>query len=185
LERSDEDLMRAYVSGDPQAFRELFRRYAPVLLRMFARGSLREPDAQDLLQQTFLHLHRARLDYQLDAPLRPWVFTIARNLRREHFRRKGRRPEAVLSAAHEPADASAHADPSRPLEAERIRAAVASLPPAQREVIELHWLHELPFSEVAQVLGAGLSVVKVRAHRGYKALRDLLGDEVPQGPDLP
>ena len=57
-----------------------------------------------------------------------------------------------------------------------MRRALAALPDHQREVIELHWLGELPFPEVARAVGASLSAVKVRAHRGYKRLRDLLGE---------
>jgi RNA polymerase sigma-70 factor (ECF subfamily) len=179
-ELNDEQLMHAYVAGDAQAFRELFGRYAPKLLRLFTCGGLSSPDGQDLLQQTFLQLHRARFDFQPDAPLRPWLFTIARNLRHEHFRRGIRRPEGPLSAAGDPADFGPHSDPARRLESQRIRSALASLPPAQQEVIELHWLEELPFPEVAQIVGASLSLVKVRAHRGYKALRTLLGDAAPE-----
>jgi RNA polymerase sigma-70 factor (ECF subfamily) len=176
LSLNDEQLMQAYVAGDREAFRELFRRYTPQLLRLFVNGGA-HADAQDLLQQTFLQLHRARFDYRSCEPLRPWVFTIARNLRRELTRRRARRPEAELHDASDLRDSSSSSDPTRPLEAERIRAALATLPPPQQEVIELHWLQELPFSEVAQVVGASLSVVKVRAHRGYRALRAILGEE--------
>jgi RNA polymerase sigma-70 factor (ECF subfamily) len=53
-----------------------------------------------------------------------------------------------------------------------------TLPPDQRQVIELHWFDGLEFPEVAQVVGATLSAVKVRAHRGYVRLRQALGDDL-------
>jgi DNA-directed RNA polymerase specialized sigma24 family protein len=55
------------------------------------------------------------------------------------------------------------------------------LPADQREVIELHWFDELEFPEVAQVVGASVSAVKVRAHRGYVRLRQILGDAALPG----
>jgi RNA polymerase sigma-70 factor (ECF subfamily) len=55
-----------------------------------------------------------------------------------------------------------------------VRAALATLPDSQREVIELHWFQEQPFDEIAEIVGASVSAVKVRAHRGYKVLKKLL-----------
>ena len=95
---SDEELMAAYVGGDRSAFAELFARYGPRLQRLMQRDMSRAEDAHDLVQQTFLQLHRARNDFRVDAKLRPWLFTIALNLKRQHFRRLGRRPESSLDA---------------------------------------------------------------------------------------
>jgi RNA polymerase sigma-70 factor (ECF subfamily) len=90
-------------------------------------------------------------------------------------RRRYRRPEAtlVLDGRNDPSvqpppvleqrDARRHVDE-----------ALAALPAAQREVIELHWFAGLPFSEVAERVGASLTAVKVRAHRGYERMRAFL-----------
>ncbi len=173
-EPTDEALMTAYVAGDPAAFRTLFERYAPLVLGVLRRGGLREDDARDVLQQAFLHVHRARADWDPARAVRPWIMTIALNCRRELARRHVRRPEQEL--AHEPAVADRT---GRPLETgeevERLRSALGLLPTAQREVIELHWFAGLPFAQVATSVGASVSAVKVRAHRGYERLRELLG----------
>jgi RNA polymerase sigma-70 factor (ECF subfamily) len=170
--QTDEELMAAYVAGDQAAFAELFQRYSPLLLRSLRRQLGNEADAAELVQQTFLQLHRARHDFAPERRLRPWLMTIAFNLRREHFRRRGRRPEAALEV--EPI-APDRGDPvERAGEAARLRAALATLPAGQREVIEMHWLDELSFTEVAEITGLSLSAVKVRAHRGYKLLRQAL-----------
>jgi RNA polymerase sigma-70 factor (ECF subfamily) len=175
--RSDEQLMSAYVSGDAAAFRVIFERYAPVLLRAMLRELYVREEANDLVQQTFLQLHRARADFDAGQKLKPWLFTIAMNLKREYFRRKKRRPERSLDieSTSEPAVAALGA---ARVDAQRTLARVlADLPPDQREVIELHWFDGLDFPEVAQVVGASVSAVKVRAHRGYVRLRQALGDE--------
>ena len=172
---SDEALMAAYVGGDHSAFRTLFDRYAPRLLGLMQRQISREADARDLVQQTFMQLHRARNDFRKDAALRPWLFTIALNLRREHFRKKGRRKEASLDLdVHQPSVAP---DPrlERMEAAGKVREALQQLPEKQRVVIELHWLEVMSVPEVSRVVGAKLSAVKVRAHRGYERLRKILG----------
>lgn len=174
---SDEALMEAYRAGDDHAFRVLFERYADRLYRVLRRQVPSEEDARELVQQTFLHLHRARNDFRSGMRLRPWLFTICLNLKREHFRRKMRRPEAALVLdGHSDPQSPAH-DPVRAEWSRRVRSAIEGLPSTQREVIELHWLDGLPFAEVADIVGASVTAVKVRAHRGYERLREMLGDE--------
>ena len=82
---TDEVLMAAYLKGDMSAFAELFRRYTPVLERLLWR-SLRD-EVPDFVQQTFLHVHRARHTFAEGALFRPWVVSIAINLKHEqrHF----------------------------------------------------------------------------------------------------
>src|SRR3982750_2320538 len=90
--------MAAYVAGDSAAFRVIFERYGPLLLRAMLRELYVREEANDLVQQTFLQLHRARADFDHGQKLKPWVFTIALNLKREYFRRKKARPERSLEA---------------------------------------------------------------------------------------
>jgi RNA polymerase sigma-70 factor (ECF subfamily) len=176
-ERSDEQLMHAYVEGDEAAFRELYQRYGPLLTRLVRRKVRTDGEADDIVQQAMLHMHRARRDFRPDSRLRPWLLTIAMNLVREHYRRRGRRPEH-LTDIHNAPIATGRPGPNEQLEAsrrgERVRAAIARLPASQREVIELHWLADSPYEEVANVVGASVGAVRVRAHRGYLRLRELL-----------
>lgn len=167
--------MAAYVAGDKAAFQELYSRYSGLLYRVLRRGMHSQADAEDLLQQTFLQLHRARHDFKAGARLRPWLFTIALNLRREYYRRRGRRPEAPLDLGTEPSVRPALA--SRFEAARALSRALEQLEPGQREVIELFWLDQLSFPEVADVMGISLSAAKVRAHRGYQRLRAFLEDK--------
>ena len=72
-ERTDEELFLAYVDGDRAAFAELFERYGPLVGRLVRRRVFDRDAAQDLVQQTFFQLHRARADFRRDGKLRPWV----------------------------------------------------------------------------------------------------------------
>jgi RNA polymerase sigma-70 factor (ECF subfamily) len=175
---SDEELMTAYVGGDHAAFRVLFERYAPMLMRMARRRLSSDEEAREVVQQTFFQLNRARNDFREGAKLRPWVVTIAMNLIREHYRKRGRRKEASLDAAIHTVGVPPK---DRLEEAERaiqLREAIAQLPESQRTVVELHWLSELPFAEVARIVGAKEGAVRVRAHRAYKRLKEILAPEL-------
>ena len=174
---TDRVLFKAYVDGDAAAFEELFRRYASLLTAIMRRDIRRHQDADELVQDTFLHAHRAANDFDTNRPLRPWLMTIAFNLKREYFRRKGRRPETPL-------DLDGRRDPAVIPRIDEQRDAItqvtkglAALNASQREVIELHWFAGLTFPEVAVVVGASVSAVKVRAHRGYQTIRALIREE--------
>jgi RNA polymerase sigma-70 factor (ECF subfamily) len=179
--QTDEELMAAYVAGDPAAFRVLFERHAAGLERVMLRDLAEREEARDLVQQAFLQLHRARLDFDPKQRLKPWLYTIALNLKREHFRRRRRRPE-LLDNEH------ADRQPTEPRGQQRTEArrslswALDRIPNDQREVIELHWLAGLSFPELSESIGITVAAAKVRAHRGYVRLRALLGDAgVPPG----
>ena len=172
--------MIAYVDGDAAAFRALFDRYALILHRLVRRKLATDDEARDVVQQALLHLHRARNDFRRESRLRPWLFTIAMNLVREHHRRRGRRrehpAEPELLAAVAPLDVTGLSAEQQE-RALRVRAALASLPEQQREVIELHWFEECPYEDIAPVVGASVAAVRVRAHRGYERLRKILADD--------
>lgn len=174
-EPSDEALMTAYLGGDSSAFAALFRRYGPRLRRLLSRDLSRGQDVEDLVQQTFLQLHRARRDFRPGARVRPWLYTIALNLRRQHLRKASTRRE---QSEAEVLVTDRRSDPEGAMSDAQVRAALAALAQDQRDVIVLHWFEGLSFAEVAEVVGASLSAVKVRAHRGYKKLRGVLEENV-------
>jgi RNA polymerase sigma-70 factor (ECF subfamily) len=169
---SDEELMARYRAGDRAAFRTLFERYAPLLLRVLSRDLVRSSEAEDLVQQTFLQVHRARNDFDPSRRFRPWVITIALNLKREHFRAARRTP---VSQGVAPDPGVAPRDHERVDARQSVAWALERIPGDQREVIELHWFEGLSFGDVARCLGIGAVAAKVRAHRGYSRLRALLG----------
>ncbi len=172
---SDEVLMEAYVAGHLGAHRILFERFAPAIF-VFARQRLSDPaEAEDIVQCTFLALHRARFDYRRGARVRPWIFTIVLNLVRDAARRRVRRREDVRLV--EPSSEVRDFERDRRHDIARVRRALERLPADQRRAVELHWIEERPFGEVAALVGVSVSAVKVRAHRGYARMRSSLAGE--------
>ncbi|MFO0747423.1 MAG: RNA polymerase sigma factor [Myxococcota bacterium] len=171
----DDELFVRYVrTGEKAPFETLFRRYAPRLTGLFVRSGAADM-AGDLVQKTFLHVHRARNDYQEGRPFRPWIYTIALNVRREEARRRARSREVSVEPerVREPS-----VDPSTSSSTDRlVQRALDQLSDAAREVVVLHWYDGMSFPEIAKMLGATVSAVKVRAHRAYEQLRKILGPE--------
>ncbi len=181
-ETTDEDLFAAYRGGDQAAFELLFRRYQGPLGRHLERMMDDRAAAEDLVVETFQRLHVHRDRFRAGAAIRPWVYTIARNLARNRHRRTRLSrwlPLDVLDAARPALDPR----PPGP-EAEvgqRVGAALGALPSPQREACSLRLLGELTLEEIAGVTGASLGTVKSRLFYGQRRLRELLADMNPRG----
>lgn len=178
--RLNDLLLRVAASADREAFNLLFAFFAPRIKGYLMRIGTAADLAEDLAQEAMLKVWRkARLFDPAKASAATWIFTIARNLRIDAARRAAKPlPDAedpAFSAEEEPlADVvmeRAHRD-------EKIRAAFNSLPPAQLEVVQLHFIEDAPHSEIAARLGLPLGTVKSRLRLAFEKIRKELGDSV-------
>ena len=129
--------------------------------------------ADDLLQVTFMKVHRAREKFDKGLKLAPWLFAVAARVRLDELRKRMRLPEDADEEALARADEQAPRDPD-PLGADvrdAVRAALDRLPESQRAVIHLHRYEGMTFPEIAQALGTTPGAIKLRAFRGYETLR--------------
>jgi RNA polymerase sigma factor (sigma-70 family) len=145
-------------------------------LRRYARALTRCPhEADDLVQECLAHAFAGADSIQADAPLRPWLFRILRNLhlsgRRRALVREASRSALELEEAREPAQVG-H------VELQRVLAVLDRLPEAQREAISLIAIEEMSYAEAAAVLGIPVGTLMSRLARGREALRRML-DEAP------
>jgi RNA polymerase sigma-70 factor (ECF subfamily) len=141
--------------------------------------------ADDLLQTTFLKLHRARDTFRPGAKVRPWVFGIAARVRVDELRRRYRLPRSVSDEALDDLRFSIPAPrPEAGQVAARVQAAIAELPESQRVVVLLHRFEGLTFAEIGDALGAAEGAVRIRAFRAYATLRKKLEDlaDAPSNP---
>jgi RNA polymerase sigma-70 factor (ECF subfamily) len=174
--------MAAYARGDQRAFERLFARLAPSVHAFFLRSFRSPAVADDLLQTTFLKLHRARKEYRTDARVRPWVFTIAARVRLDELRRRYAAPadsdeEALASLADEREPGGERRLEQADVKA-RVKAAVDALPESQRVVVHLHRYEGMTFAEIAKALGSTEGAIKLRAFRAYERLRESLASLV-------
>jgi len=182
------DLMQRYQDGDASAFRELYALVAPRLLGYLLGMARSRALADDLLQQTFLKVHRARAAYVRGADPVPWIYSIAHRTFLDEAR-KGKRAIVRASGDELPeiaAGLTGESDDRRDeprVDPELARAALdalGELPEQQREAVVLTKLDGKSVAEAAEIAGTSVGAMKVRAHRGYEALRRLLGARTKQ-----
>jgi RNA polymerase sigma factor (sigma-70 family) len=171
-------LMVAYQAGELAAFELLYGRLTAELRRYF-RSSGADGVAQDLVQETFLAIHRSRRTYQPPLPVRPWVFGIARNVLGRHRREAWRRSRHEDRHAR-PAEEMATPAAALALAPRDLAAALARLPTSRREAWVLHHVHGLSFQQIAARFRIGVGAAKLRSSRAMRALRAALGVD-PEG----
>jgi RNA polymerase sigma-70 factor, ECF subfamily len=177
------ELMGRYGRGDDRAFEPLYKLMAPRLYRFCLRLTPHRTDADDLLQETFLRLHRARATYLAGANALHWAFAITRSASLDRLRYQRRRPEdlGVAGDVAENTDLKAH-DGYRPdveLLAQHLSQVVTielgRMSEKNRVAYILLREEGLSAKEAAVVVGTTVDVVKQRAHRAYEQLRSAVG----------
>lgn len=176
--RSDEQLLRDHLHGDPDAFGEIFRRHRDRLWAVALRTCRDRELAADCVQDGFLAAFRRADTFRGDATVSTWLHRIVVNACLDRLRR--RRPTVELPAT-EPADT--HDDIGSAQRRLDVHRALATLPEAQRMALVLVDMHGLPVAEAAQILGIPPGTVKSRCSRGRSALAVLLGGVSTGGAD--
>ena len=179
--RGDLDgLMERCALGEERAFDELYRRGSQRVRGFLIRLSGNSALADDLTQETFVRIHRARGSFASGAAALPWMFAIARNAFLDHSRRETVRRDSRVEAS-QPREAAADTRGDEVYAAREmlgvVRDTLARMPLLQREAFVLIRFEGLSVNEAAQILGATEAAVKVRAFRAYEALRAALARE--------
>lgn len=173
--------MERYQQADPLAPRALIGTLSPALLRMFRCQGASADQAEDLLQETWLRIHKSRHSFRAGEPVLPWIYAIARRTRVDHYRRNRRvvAHELSVEPLPEPVVRFESFDPPP-----RFETLVAALPPGEREVVTLLKVSDMSVAEVARATSSTVGAVKQKAHRAYRRLRKLLQKDTPAGPGV-
>ena len=168
------ELMVLYQAGDATAVEELVQRLSPSLLGYFMSPRGSPTDAEDLLQECWMRIHRSRHTYRAAEPLLPWIFGIARHTLLDSHRRLHRLAalEGLVWEASEQ-KSSVTAGKSRVPDVLQL---LDQLPPSQRDVVLLLKVSGMSLEEVARATSSSVGAIKQKAHRAYARLRDLLGE---------
>jgi RNA polymerase sigma-70 factor (ECF subfamily) len=194
MARSDVQLMLGVKAGDDASFELLLRRFRTPLVNFLARMVRDRAVAEELAQEVFLRVYRARKQYAPSAKFTTWLFRIATNLalnsiRDGRYRQmevsldqqvdtgEGERP-AIEVPDHRPGMEQQLVARDR---AARIRRAVEALPEKQRAAVLLHKYHELDYDEIARILDCSESALKSLLFRAYETLRVQLAPLVAPG----
>jgi len=179
----DEDahLMLAYARGEMRSFETLYSRHRAALYRYLVRQARDTEIANDLFQEVWSRVIVNRARYEPRAKFRTFLFTLAHNCFIDHCRRQKSRPQGLGIEDADAADMLTADDASRPdfeLErnesSRRYRAALATLPPEQRDVYLLHEESDLSLEEIAHVTGVGAETAKSRLRYAVGKLKAAL-----------
>ncbi len=184
MARSDVQLMLDVKAGDDTSFELLLRKYRTPLVNFLYRMVREQAAAEDLAQEVFLRVYRARKQYAPNAKFTTWLFRIATNLALNALR-DGRYRQMEISLDH-PAGGGEDEQPALELPAREanveqrlvardratvIRRAIYALPDKQRAAVLLHKYHELDYDEIARILECSESALKSLLFRAYETLR--------------
>ncbi len=170
--------MRGYQAGDASAFDRLYGELGPIVRRYLRSVTHDDARVDDLVQDTFLQMHRARRTYNPDRPVIPWALAIARHVflmdcrvrRRKHDRASVEFDDQVAAAQC----LSERGPDVAVIARDRVRQGLATLTPTTRRVVLLHHVQGWSFREIAARLGMNSAAAKLRASRGVNALRSRL-----------
>jgi RNA polymerase sigma-70 factor (ECF subfamily) len=173
------DLMRAAQTGDGHAYARLLEEITPRIRRVVRsqRSFLQAADIEDLVQDVLLSVHAVRATYNPERPFVPWLLAITRNRLVDGARRHAR------STAHEThienlavtfAGGSTNTEADRYGDLEELKEAIRTLPPVQRDAIQMLKLGEMSLKEAAGASHTSVGALKVATHRAMTALRKIL-----------
>jgi RNA polymerase sigma-70 factor (ECF subfamily) len=186
-ELSDELLAAQVARGDSKAFEILYDRYAAIILGFAFKVNADEALAEDVLQETFWRVWRRAGTYHPHlGSFTAWLFRIARNLIIDHHRKKNARIRDLKTNNDDQAsniDRTPDPDADVPEQAhsflrnQQVRAALGTLPEAQRKVIEMAYFYGMTRQEIAEATGEALGTIHTRARLALQKLRRELEDQ--------
>lgn len=181
---SDQELMRIVQGGEYSPASEIYDRYSARIYNFAFRFLKNAEAAEDATQEVFVKMLKHANQFQGDAKLSTWLFSIAANWCRDYLRKadnKAKEAEDVLVTLPAPSEGS----PERKLEQRenehRIQRALQALTPEQREAILLSRYQGLSYAEIAQIAGCSEGAVKTRVFRAMETLKKALTSEASGG----
>jgi RNA polymerase sigma-70 factor (ECF subfamily) len=181
---SDQELMRIVQAGDYSPASEIYDRYSARIYNFAFRFLKNAEAAEDATQEVFVKMMRHANQFQGDAKLSTWLFSITANWCRDYLRKADNKPkeaEDVLIQLPAPSELSPERDLERRDDELRVQRALGALTAEQREAILLSRYQGLSYAEIAQIAGCSEGAVKTRVFRAMETLKKALTGEARGG----
>ncbi len=175
---SDSELLERYRKGEEAAFREIVSRYKNSLYAFLRRFISQQDVVEDVFQETFLQLYSSRDSFDVDRPLRPWLFTIAANKAKDALRKIQRQATMSMGTMADAGDVSMDEvvniltsyettpedEVSRDETSVRVRQIISEMPDNLREILLLAYFEQFSYKHMAEILSIPIGTVKSRLH---------------------
>lgn len=174
--QTDEQLMAQAAAGSDTAFEELYRRYARRLKGFFfMQLGGKEEQAADATHDVFLRAYEARSRYREGSNVSTWLFTIAYNICKNHYRSNAYEAELLASLDAEPvSEQQIEVEMDAAQLDEALERVLSELPPPLHQLFSLHYQEELTVPQVAEIVGIPEGTVKSRLHKTMNIIRKKL-----------
>lgn len=170
----DATLAYRFKQGDEAGFDALFNRYKDAV-HSLVRRTVGSGDVDDAAQEAFIRIYRGLRKFRGDSSLRTWIYRIVMNTCIDFTKRRMWIDQPLVDIPDDIASTeNPETDAARAWTADQVRKGISGLSPGERFAIELHYIHDLSYSEIAEVLNCPSGTVKARIHRAIVRLRSEL-----------
>ena len=170
--KSDKELIKDFQGGSEDAFNKLVKRHLPDTYGFFIKFTADLVEAEDLAQDVFIKMYKALKKFRFESEFKTYLYRANINMSNSYLRRNKWRNLLHLDQAPEPA----YTDTSQEDEWRRkeLWDAISKLPPKQRKIVTMRIAQEMPYKDIALVMGVNENSAKVSYHHAVKSLKDVL-----------
>lgn len=175
MDPTDEALITKLKAGEVRSLGILYERYKSLLYNYFVRTTQDEDASNDLIMEVFERVYRYSGSFKLGQKFRPWIYQIANNLIKDHFKKIGR--SVSLDSSKTEMQTNEMVVPGEALEQQKLlMTAMARLNPSERNIINMYYLLEMGYEEIAAVENMTVNTARIHVCRGLKKLHTILKD---------
>lgn len=173
---TDEELMARYQLGSEEAFSMLYQRHATKVFGFIKRRVSQPESASELFQEVFVKMHKSKHLYSSTLPFLPWLFSISRSVLLDSIRADKRRPQinVEIDSSELAADVPSRGQSSN---AEALDPHLIGLPASQRSAVQLRYVDDKTFDEIASILNTSPVNARKLISRGVATLKSLISEE--------
>jgi RNA polymerase sigma-70 factor (ECF subfamily) len=175
-QKLEAEIVARVLKGDRQAYALLVEKYKSPIYNLAYRMTGNLGDAEDLTQEIFIRAYQYLWRYDTRKKLFSWLYTIAFNLIKNHYKKNKKHNNSEELSAHSLADNSPSPE-AKLIETQEITACLLCLQYEPRALLIMKYQQGLSFEEIAKITGKSLSAVKMRIYRGLEKLKELMKEQ--------
>ncbi len=178
---NDSELIRQFKAGDIKGYNEIVRKYQQQVYRVIRKIVLDHDDTDDITQEVFIKVYSALKEFREESNLFTWLYRIATNYAINHTRKVKVRNTISVEIVAEPIESGEKAAGERMDEETRrkiLRDAIETLPPQQRAVFNMRYYDELPYDEIAEMLGKSTGGIKANYFHAVKKIGEYVKGKI-------